>query len=225
MRIPAKDIARFENKIEKQENGCWLWLGKLSSGYGRIAFKGVVRGSHRFFYILYKGEIPEGMYVCHACDVRNCVNPDHLWLGTAKDNAQDMAKKGRQSCGIGTKGRKVKHTEETKLKMSKTRTGMKHAKETKLKIGLAHKGMKHSYETKNFISSINKGNKNRLGKKHSEETKLKMSLTKTGKIITKEAKMNMKNSQLGRKHSVETKLKMSESQKIRFNKIKMEGGL
>lgn len=79
---------------------CHLWTGALiKKGYGVMLFRGGHRYAHRSSYEVYKGEIPKGMFVCHSCDVRNCINPSHLWLGTAKDNSQDMIKKGRRKIG------------------------------------------------------------------------------------------------------------------------------
>lgn len=85
-------------KIRVDENGCWIWTGRLKdTGYGEInpGGRSSPRGAHRISYELFKGEIPKGMYVLHKCDVRCCVNPDHLFIGTAKDNTQDMMSKGR----------------------------------------------------------------------------------------------------------------------------------
>ena len=85
-------------KVKVDEGGCWLWTGKLKdTGYGEInpGGRSSPRGAHRVSYELFKGEIPKGMYVLHKCDVRCCVNPDHLFLGTAKENTQDMMSKGR----------------------------------------------------------------------------------------------------------------------------------
>lgn len=88
---------RFFQKVEKTES-CWLWKGALNSkGYGSFGDGAGKRVSaHRYSYILHHGEIPEGSIVCHTCDVPECVNPEHLWAGTYKDNVADMFAKGRQ---------------------------------------------------------------------------------------------------------------------------------
>jgi len=76
--------------------GCYLWLGKLnSSGYASKYFGGKMELAHRIAWILENGAIPHGMQVLHRCDVRSCVNPDHLFLGTQRDNLRDAIRKGR----------------------------------------------------------------------------------------------------------------------------------
>ena len=97
------DIERFfDFYIPEPNSGCWLWEGMLNktSRYGLFNLghgKNVKQiGAHRLSYEIHKGEIPKGMCICHKCDVRECVNPDHLFLGTQKDNLDDMRAKGRE---------------------------------------------------------------------------------------------------------------------------------
>ena len=89
---------RFEDKFSPEPNsGCWLWTARCNpNGYGYLKVPpGRVKQAHRISFELYRGPIPNGLSVLHKCDVRSCVNPDHLFLGTQKDNIQDMDKKGR----------------------------------------------------------------------------------------------------------------------------------
>ena len=81
---------KFLRKLEKTET-CWNWTGRLDEGgYGRFSIKGIWNKAHRTAYELYKGPIPEGLVVRHKCNNRKCVNPDHLEVGTMKDNVADM---------------------------------------------------------------------------------------------------------------------------------------
>ena len=92
-------LERFEAKFEPCPiTGCWLWNANTTRGYyGCFRFVGKVKGAHRVAYELYIGPIPDGLHVLHTCDVPLCVNPDHLFLGTHRDNMQDRNRKGRAS--------------------------------------------------------------------------------------------------------------------------------
>jgi len=86
---------RFWRHVDKSGD-CWMWTAaKDHTGYGRFNIQQKTYAAHRLAWILTFGEIPTGLYACHKCDIRLCVNPAHLFLGTAKENTQDCIKKGR----------------------------------------------------------------------------------------------------------------------------------
>lgn len=96
-RAPRRPAAeRFWVKVQKSAD-CWLWTASLDrTGYGVFALSaGHFARAHRYAYELLVGPIPDGLFLCHRCDVRTCVNPAHMFIGTAKDNTDDMHRKGR----------------------------------------------------------------------------------------------------------------------------------
>lgn len=99
---PEEKLERLRKSFEKnviRQDGCWGWKGSTAKGgYPVMTCRkacGPDRG-HRASWVLHKGEIPKGKYVCHSCDNPICTNPDHLWIGTYKQNNDDKIKKGRQ---------------------------------------------------------------------------------------------------------------------------------
>jgi predicted DNA-binding protein (UPF0251 family) len=101
----AAVAARFWAKVDRRGSfdGCWLWMGHcMPKGYGQVRVDGRVQLAHRYSWELCVGPIPSGRWVLHNCpggDNPGCVNPLHLWLGTAADNSADMVRKGRSTRG------------------------------------------------------------------------------------------------------------------------------
>lgn len=89
---------RFYKKIKIVETGCWEWTAARYNNkhmYGSFRYNSKKTLAHRASYLIYNGDIPEGLLVCHTCDNEKCVNPGHLFLGTQSDNMQDMLSKNR----------------------------------------------------------------------------------------------------------------------------------
>ncbi len=105
--IVTDPVGRFLDKVHVEPNtGCWLWDAHcLPSGYGVFNFGGRVSRAHRVSHELFTGPIPRETQVLHRCDVRCCVNPEHLWLGDNASNVADKVAKGRQAVGesVGSK--------------------------------------------------------------------------------------------------------------------------
>lgn len=91
----------FEDRfIPEPNSGCWLWLGGTQSqGYGMLGPRNAKVLASRYAYEKYRGPIPPKLQVLHKCDTPLCVNPDHLFVGTRRDNMQDASRKGRMHPG------------------------------------------------------------------------------------------------------------------------------
>ena len=93
----CSDICRFMSYVEKKSDGCWIWIGsKKRNGYGRTNHGSKSKIASRFSYELFIGPIEDKKMICHTCDIPSCVNPEHLWVGSAIENMMDMVDKGRQ---------------------------------------------------------------------------------------------------------------------------------
>lgn len=102
--LTPQHITRFWYYVDRSDEGCWEWTGsrlkrRNTRTYGVVSFNGKSYSVHRIAWLLCNGEVPDGMYVCHRCDNPGCVRPDHLFIGTPKDNHDDMKQKGRAPRG------------------------------------------------------------------------------------------------------------------------------
>lgn len=106
---------RFWSRVNKNaptqshmQTNCWEWTGAINScGYGSIYIDGRSITTHRYSYMQAFGPVNGGLFVCHRCDVRHCVNPEHLFLGTNRDNVVDMYQKGRGAAGRSEVSKKL----------------------------------------------------------------------------------------------------------------------
>ena len=108
----------FWSKVHQRPDGCWWWMGNVAThGYGRLWVGGRRVRAHRMAYVLTHGVIPDGLCVLHRCDVKRCVRPDHLFLGTVGDNNHDKAVKGRATRICGSFKGTAKLTEDAVISM------------------------------------------------------------------------------------------------------------
>lgn len=102
---------RFFGRMERKGSCLVLNYSKNHKGYVLFWFKRKYWPAHRFSYWMFCGDIPEGALVCHACDNRACINPDHLFLGSHEDNMLDMRSKGRSLTGSRNPSSKLKESD------------------------------------------------------------------------------------------------------------------
>ena len=114
----AREISDlFWSKVDKQDE-CWIWIAAINMfGYGHFAIERKIYKAHRVAYMIKHGDIPDGMYILHSCDNPACVNPEHLRVGTQKDNIMDRTIRGRHNPTSGTKNAWAKLTEKDVLQI------------------------------------------------------------------------------------------------------------
>lgn len=106
----------MDRAIPVPDAGCWIWeLSQVKGGYGKVCIDNKTLIASRVAWEVWNGEIPDGLIVCHKCDTPACVNPNHLFLGTARENTDDMLKKARQA--KGEKSPMAKLTSEIVIKL------------------------------------------------------------------------------------------------------------
>lgn len=99
-------------RIKKMESGCWEWQQSKYNGYGRLVRDGRSWPAHAYSYTAFVGPIPDGMQINHKCHNRVCVNPEHIYAGTQKQNVKDMNDAGRRNQARGSRDGNSKITEE-----------------------------------------------------------------------------------------------------------------
>lgn len=110
----------IKEKFYKYTDKNWKWVGgKSKNGYGHLWYKGKTLSSHKISYLIHKGEVPAGMCVLHSCDTKDCVNPEHLHLGTRADNNRERAERGRNRNQNGEKNNGSKLTRKQVLEIRK----------------------------------------------------------------------------------------------------------
>lgn len=107
---PSIEARLLANSIPEPNSGCWLWTASTKNGYGQITLRherGLgPRYAHRVSFEVFKCELPEDALILHSCDMRCCINPDHLRGGSQRDNALDMMKRNRGKSQIAVGDRR-----------------------------------------------------------------------------------------------------------------------
>lgn len=135
-RLPVID--RFMARITKNaETGCWAFSG--SGRYKTIRANKVSWRAHRYSYVLFKGQITRGLLVCHTCDNKDCVNPDHLYLGTEKDNSRDAMERNRLRVGEAHHAAKISRSTALEILKNRDKSSAQYARQLNVSPSLISK--------------------------------------------------------------------------------------
>lgn len=139
-------MERFWSKVKKTDS-CWLWTAKTDGGYGRFWYEGRLVGAHRFSWLLANDEMPS-LHVLHKCDNPLCVNPDHLFLGTDKDNHLDRDIKGKNGRAILTQDqvKDIINSQEKQNKLAE-RYGVHESQISRIKRNKAWRHVQRVYQS------------------------------------------------------------------------------
>ena len=148
----APPLIPMEQKLLRyvvSENGCWNWVAtKDKQGYGMLSHhRGKQIRAHRASYEFHVAKIPEGLLVCHSCDNPSCINPNHLFVGTPKENTRDMLDKNRRPVLRGERHPNAKLTNDQVSQIKQLRSENRPLKEIASQFNI-------SFQT---VSSITKG--------------------------------------------------------------------
>jgi hypothetical protein len=123
--IVNNDKERLTSNAKQEENGCWNWQKFKKNGYGVSSLNGKVEQAHRASWTTFVGEIPDGMQINHKCNNRACINPDHLYIGTQKQNMDDMKNANRANPAKGESSGMAKLKEEDVFLIRKSKDSRK----------------------------------------------------------------------------------------------------
>lgn len=142
--MPKGSRRSFWSYVNKTD-GCWLWTGFCTKdGYGRVTHKRKPVRAHRYSWAQAYGDIPDGLHVLHRCDVRTCVNPAHLFLGTPADNSADKIAKGRQDCPRGDEHSGARMTSADVLRIRELRARGVPVREIAKRVGMPRSTVQHA---------------------------------------------------------------------------------
>lgn len=160
------NIQKLQEKFEKfviRKDGCWEWDGccPTNPGYGQFRFGKVLMRAHRASWIIHNGPIPNSMFVCHTCDNKRCSNPEHLFLGTCKDNNLDAIQKSlHPTMGKSGSNNHMSKLSEEQVKEIRFELGKRRGltKKEIIKFGLSQKKLAENFNVSQAtISMINTG--------------------------------------------------------------------